>query len=385
MTQLLNAEVRKDLEVRGFSRRHFARIASVIGGAAALPFFNEAALAQSASGMYAAIPTDIVRINGNENPLGPCPEAVEAASRIVKYLNRYQPGNERGQLIDAVAESEGLKSENISVFSGSSDPLYRTTVAFTSPSKSLVMADPGYEAPYRAAEFIGASVHRVPLRPDYSHDVRAMVSADPNAGLFYICNPNNPTGTITSKEDIAWLIANKPKGSILLLDEAYIHFSEAEMGSPLVAQGKDVIVLRTFSKAYAMAGMRLGMALGRPDLLAKIAPFGGSATVPITAVVAATASIRSAGLIPARRKANAETRAGVFNFLEQKKFSYIPSSANFFMLETHRPGKELAAAMMKEKILIGRTWPVWPTKVRITVGSKEEMGRFQTALSKIMA
>ena len=236
------------------------------------------------------------------------------------------------------------------------------------------MADPGYEAPYRAAEFIGAKVHRVALRPDYSHDVKAMVAADPSAGLFYICNPNNPTGTITSKEDIAWLIANKPKGSILLLDEAYIHFSEAEMGSPLVAQGKDVIVLRTFSKAYALAGMRLGMALGRPDLLTKMAPFGGSAIVPITAVVAATASIRAAGLIPARRKANAETRAGVFNFLEQKKFSYIPSSTNFFMLETHRPGNELATAMMKEKILIGRTWPAWPTKCASPSDRKKRWG-----------
>jgi histidinol-phosphate aminotransferase len=116
-----------------------------------------------------------------------------------------------------------------------------------------------------------------------------------------------------------------------------------------------------------------------------MAPFGGGEILPMTAVVAATASIRANGLIPARRKANAETRAGVFNFLERQKFSYIPSSTNFFMLEARRPGAELAAAMIKEKILIGRTWPAWPTKVRITVGSKEEMGRFQVALSKIMA
>lgn len=385
MTTLLNAKVRKDLEARGFSRRHFARIVSIVGGASSLPFINEAALAQSASGMYTAIPTDIVRLNNNENPMGPCPEAVEAASRIVKYMNRYQPGNERAQLIEAVADAEGLKPENIDVFAGSSDALYRSIVAFTSPSRSLVSADPGYEPPYRTAEFIGAKVHRVPLRSDYSHDVKAMVAADPNAGLFYICNPNNPTGTITSREDIAWLLANKPKDSILLLDEAYIHFSDAETGSPLVAQNKDLIVLRTFSKAYALAGMRLGMAMGRPDLLAKIVPFGGGEVVPMIAVVAATASMGAAGLIPARRKANAETRTDVFNFLEQKKFPFIRSSTNFFMLETHRPGKELTAALLKEKILIGRTWPVWPTKVRVTVGSKEEMERFQTALSKVIA
>jgi histidinol-phosphate aminotransferase len=210
-----------------------------------------------------------------------------------------------------------------------------------------------------------------------------MVAADPNAGLFYLCNPNNPTGTVTPKEDIAWLMENKPKDSMLLLDEAYIHFSTAEMGSPWVAQGKDVIVLRTFSKAYGMAGLRMGMALARPDLLEKMAPYGAGSFLPMTGVVAATASIKSARLVAERRAANAKTREMVFNFLEEKKFSYVPSTTNFFMLEANRPGKELAAAMMKEKVMIGRTWPAWPTKSRVTIGSMEEMKRFQAALLKV--
>ena len=385
MTQSLNRNVQEELLSRGFSRRNFGRIVSMMGAGAALPFYNEAALAQQASGVYGVISPDVVRINGNENPLGPCPEAVDAATRITRYLNRYQPTNELDQFKTAVAESEGLKVDNVSAFAGSSDPLYRITLAFTSPTRSLVMGDPGYEASGRAADFIGAKVHRIPLRADYSHDVKAMVAADPKAGMFYICNPNNPTGTITSKEDIEWLLANKPKGSILLLDEAYIHFSNAEMGSPWVAQGKDVIVLRTFSKAYGMAGLRMGMALGRPDLLSKMMPYGAGGFLPMTGVVAATASIKAPGLVPARRKQNASTRETVFNFLEQKKFAYVPSTTNFFMLEANRPGKELAAAMVKEKVLIGRTWPAWPTKVRITIGSAEEMKRFQAALSKVMA
>jgi histidinol-phosphate aminotransferase len=379
----LSQEVQQSLMSRGFSRRQFSRIVSMMGAGAALPFYNEAALAQSASGVYGVIPSDVVRINGNENPLGPCPEAVEAATKITRYLNRYQPTNELDQFKTAVAEAEGLKPENVAPFAGSSDPLYRITLAFTSPTRSLVMGDPGYEASGRAAEFIGARVHRIPLRADYSHDVKAMLAADPNAGLFYICNPNNPTGTITSKSDIEWLLANKPKGSILLLDEAYIHFSTAEMGSPWVAQQKDIIVLRTFSKAYGMAGLRMGMALARPDLLAKMMPYGAGGFLPITGLVAATASVKVPTLVPARRKANADTRETVFNFLEQKKFSYVPSSTNFFMLEANRPGKELTEAMMKQKVLIGRTWPVWPTKVRVTIGSPEEMKRFQSALLKV--
>jgi histidinol-phosphate/aromatic aminotransferase/cobyric acid decarboxylase-like protein len=150
-------------------------------------------------------------------------------------------------------------------------------------------------------------------------------------------------------------------------------------------KGRDIIVLRTFSKAYGMAGFRLGMAFGRPDLLAKMQPYGAGGFLPITGVVAATASIKAQGLVPARRKANAATRESVFNFLEQKKFSYIPSSTNFFLLEANRPGKDMAAAMLKEKVLIGRTWPAYPTKVRITIGSADDMKRFQTALLKVMA
>lgn len=383
MPQFLQTEMQENLVSRGFSRRHFARIASVMMGGAALPFYNEAALAQQASGVYGAVSPDMVRINGNENPLGPCPEAVEAAIKITPYLNRYQPANEVEQFKKSVAESEGLKPENVSAFAGSSDPLYRITLAFTSPTKSLVMGDPGYEASGRAAEFIGAKVHRIPLRQDYSHDVKAMLAADPNAGMYYICNPNNPTGTITPKADIEWLMEKKPKDSILLLDEAYINFSNAEMGSPWVAQGKDIIVLRTFSKAYGMAGLRMGMALGRPDLLAKMMPYGAGGFLPMTGLVAATASIKAPGLVPARRKANADTRESVFNFLEQKKFSYVPSTTNFFMLEANRPGGELAKALIKDKVLIGRTWPAWPTKVRVTIGSPEDMKRFQSAMLKI--
>jgi histidinol-phosphate aminotransferase len=388
MKSKLTPDLEKSFLDRGFSRRQFGRITSLLTAGATLPFFNEAALAQrSASGVLNEMPPDAVRIAGNENPVGPCPQAVEAASAVIPLLNRYLPTNEIGEFKKTVAELEGLKPENVMPWAGSSDPLHRATLAFTSPARSLVMGDPGYEASGKSAEFIGSKVIRVPLKKDYTHDVRAMVAADPNAGMFYVCNPNNPTGTITPKEDIEWLLNNKPKGSVLLLDEAYIHFSHAEMGSPWVVASKDIVVLRTFSKAYGMAGMRMGMSLSRPDLLDKIMPYGASGTnfLPITSVVAATASLRVQTLVPERRKLIADVREQTFNFLEQNKFSYIPSQTNFFLLEAHRPGRELAVAMAKEKIFIGRTWQAWPTKVRVTVGSASDMKRFQSALLKVMA
>jgi len=369
---------------RGFSRRHLGRISSLLTAGAALPFYNEFALAQFATGRLGVpMPPDAVRISSNENPLGPCKEALEAIAKVAPFGGRYSPNNEQGVFMKAVAEVEGLKMDSIAVYAGSSDPLHRTVCAFTSPTKSLVMGDPGYEAGARAAEVIGAKVIRVPLRKDYSHDVKAMIAADPNAGVFYICNPNNPTGTLTSKEDIEYILANKPKGSILLLDEAYIHFSDAPLGSYLVAQEKDVIILRTFSKAYGMAGIRAGLALGKPDLLDQMRPFGAG-MLPITGIAAATASLKVKNLVAERRSINAKVRENTFNFLEQKKYTYVPSVSNKFMLFCGKPGGEVAKAMAKEKIFIGRVWPAWPNHVRVSIGTQAEMEKFKTALVKVM-
>lgn len=159
-----------------------------------------------------------------------------------------------------------------------------------------------------ALKFIGAKVVNVPLKNGtWDHDVRGMLAAAPNAGLFYICNPNNSTGTLTSRSDIEYLVANKPQGSVVMIDEAYIHISKnAVPCSDMAAAGKDVIVLRTFSKLYGMAGLRAGAAFGRPDLLRKITLYSAGA-MPVTAMVGATASIQSKNLVPERRKIMTET------------------------------------------------------------------------------
>jgi histidinol-phosphate aminotransferase len=374
----------KDALHRGFSRRQLGRIAALVSGAAAMPFYNEYAFAQRAPGMRRAFDPDAVRISSNENPLGPCAEACEAIAGIAKFGGRYSPHNEQGDFIQAVAGMEGLKPDYITAYAGSSDPLHRTVCAFTSPTRSLVMGDPGYEAPARSAQFIGAKVYNVPLTKDYRHDVKAMLAADPNAGLYYICNPNNPTGTLTPREDIEYLLANKPKGSVLLLDEAYVHFAEVEPMSSLVADGKDVVILRTFSKAYGMAGIRAGQAMARPDLLAKLRPYGAG-MLPITGLVAATTSMKTKDLIPQRRKINGGVRADVFEFMDAKKIEYIKSQSNCFMMQCNRPGGEIATAMAKQKVYIGRVWKSMPTYVRVTVGTQAEMDKFKAALITAMA
>jgi len=324
-----------------------------------------------------------VMINANENPLGPCKEAAEAMMKIIAKGGRYNY-NITDDFKTAMAETEGLKENYVQPFAGSSAPLHQSVLAFTSPTKPYVMADPGYESGASAARFIGAKVIKVPLRKDFSHDVKAMVAADSNAGLIYICNPNNPTGTLTTREDIEWALENKPKGSVILLDEAYTHIAGAKFGSDLVAKDKDLIILRTFSKIYGMAGLRAGAALGRPDLLQKITPFSSGA-LPITGMLGASVSLRTKGLVEERRKIIKDVREDVFAFMDKHKFKYVPSVSNKFMADTGRPGEEVIQALRQEKVYIGRLWPSWPNHVRVSIGTHEEMEKFKAAYLKVMA
>lgn len=387
MSANLTPELRADFVRRGFSRRNFGRIASVLTAGAALPFYNEHALAQLS--MVRNMPADAVKINANENPMGPCPEAADAIYNVVKKGGRYMY-EDTYELSETLAGQEGVKfgykgdESYIDVYAGSSAPLHQAVLAFCSKERPFVKADPGYEAGERAAKFIGARTVNVPLKKGtWDHDVRAMLAAEPNGGLYYICNPNNPTGTLTKREDIEWLVANKPKGAIVLVDEAYIHISPSAVScSDMVAKDKDVLVLRTFSKLYGMAGLRAGAALARPDILEKMKPYTAGA-MPITGMVGATASLKVKTLVPERRKIMADNRNDTFDFLTAQKIEFVPSESNCFMMDVKRPGKDFYAAMAKQNVYIGRAWPVWPTHVRVSVGSKQEMAKFKEAVVKV--
>ncbi len=386
MSEFLNAEQKVDLLRRGFTRRNFGRVASVVTAGVALPFYNEHALAQLS--MVRNMPSDAVKINANENPLGPCPEAADAIQSVVKNGGRYMYETTY-DLSETLANVEGVKfsykpeESYVEAYAGSSAPLHQAVLAYTSKDRPFVKADPGYEAGERAAKFIGAKTVNVPLRKGtWDHDVKAMLAAAPNGGLYYICNPNNPTGTLTKREDIEWLVANKPKDAIVLVDEAYIHISPSAVKcTDMVAADKDVLVLRTFSKLYGMAGLRAGAALARPDILAKIRPYSAGA-MPITGMVGANASLKVKNLVTERRKIMGDNREDTFNFLASKNVDFIPSESNCFMMNVKRPGKDFYADMAKQGVYIGRVWPIWPEHVRVSIGTREEMAKFKTAFNK---
>ena len=364
-----------------FSRRSFLHLSAAASATAAFRVMTEPMLAHAAR--RRPHDKDAVLIDSNENPLGPCQAARDAMAAILPLGGRYSD-NLTDELVQTFASMEGLNVDHIACTVGSTPPLSLSVLAFTSPQKSYVTADPGFETGMHMADVTGARTVKIPLTKTYAHDVKAMLAAGPDAGVFYICNPNNPTGTLTPHSDIEYLVANKPKDSVVLVDEAYIHLTESPSALDLVKAGKDVIVLRTFSKVYGMAGIRCGFIVARPDLIDKVMERGGLNFMPVTAVVAATASLKDAALVPERRRINATIRQQTFQWLDRNGYSYIPSESNCFLLDTKRPGKDVRDAMAKENVLIGRIWPIMPTCVRITVGTQQEMERFQAAFQKVM-
>jgi histidinol-phosphate/aromatic aminotransferase/cobyric acid decarboxylase-like protein len=391
----LTSKLTDSLLQRGFSRRQIARIA--MGATAAIPFFNEFALAQQAEQQAApgarragrggggAYDPEVVRITSNENPMGPCKEGLEALYKVAPMGWRYRPQGDNLEFDSLLASTENVPQDHVIAFPGSSIPLANSAAAFTSPTRSWVMGGPGYGS--GAGRFIGAKTIKVPLRKDYSHDVEAMIKADPNAGAFYICNPNNPTGTLTPRKDLEYILANKPKDAVLIIDEAYVHFAGPEnMSTDLVKADKDVVVLRTFSKIYGMAGLRAGAVYGRPDLIGKIREFGGAGFMPVTATACAAASMKvGPSLMKERLGINKKNRDLAFEHLEKVGVSYIPSGTNFFMMQVKgMTGQQVNTAMATHKVQIGRVWQEWPQMVRVTVGSYEEMGKFNAALDLVL-
>ena len=351
-------------------RRSFLRNASI--ATAAFAAFSESQFAFAQVRHHGPLAKDAVFLNSNENPLGPCEAARAAMAESIAQSGRYHDELAE-ELTNLFASQNGLKPEYVQPYAGSSQPLSYCVSAFCSRQNGLVIGDPGYEAATRTAKVIGAPVATVPLAKD---------GATP--GLYYVASPNNPTGTITSRADIEYLLANKPQGSILVLDEAYIHFSDATPCLDLPAADKDIVVLRTFSKLYGMAGARLGLVIARPDLLHRISDQGGWTFCPVPATRAGIASLQDTQLVSKRKQINAAVLKETLDWLRGEGYSFTASQANHFMVDVKRPNKSVIDAMAAKNVLVGRPLPVWPTHVRITVGTHDEMARFRTAFDEVM-
>ena len=320
-----------------------------------------------------------IKISSNENPRGPSPAALEAVRGRTTYAVGRYPDNIEA-LTDVIAKMYGAKPDNVWLGTGSGPELTAAARAFLSPSKHLVTGDPSYEAPVRDAKRIGATIKSIPLDRNLRLDLGAMAESSPGAGLIFVCNPNNPTSTVLPASAIASFVQRVKKASPnvgILIDEAYIDYSvdpPYPTSVPLALEYPGVFVMRTFSKAFGMAGLRLGYAIGQPQTLAALSDAWGMGSVNVLTAAAGIAALNDKAHMDKERLENKRIRDFTASSFKQMGFEVADSQTNFVFVNIRRPAKDFREACAKEGVLVGRDFPpLEKTHARISLGTWEEM------------
>jgi histidinol-phosphate aminotransferase len=366
---------------QSLSRRGFVQILGAGAAAAALrPHLVEAlrlAETPATSGV-------VVRLSSNENPYGPSPAAFNAMRQAFDLAWRY-PDEAADALVTELARIHGVPSDHVLLGNGSGEILKLCAAAFTGPGKPLVMADPTFEAIGRYARAAGAEVVKVPLTSDHRHDLQRMLPA--GAGLVYLCNPNNPTATLTPKAEVQAFLERVPAGTMVLVDEAYFHYAESgdyESVVPRIKDRPNLVVARTFSKIYGMAGLRCGYAVAQPKTIARLLEQHVWDNVNIMALVAARASLGDSGHVERSRRLNREVKSWLRSELTGMGFRSLPSETNFMMIDLRRDVGPVIDALQREGVEVGRRFPALPEHLRVTIGTRPQMEAFVAALRKVV-
>jgi histidinol-phosphate aminotransferase len=368
------------------SRRDFARLLGA-GAAAAVvrPPLSFAKPTQAAAMPLAE--GGIVRLSANENPYGPAPKAFQAITDSFGLACRY-PDEHNNVLIDKLAKLNGVNHDQILLGDGSGEILKLCAETFTGPQNGkLVAADPTFEAILNNASSNGAEVVKVPLTSSFQHNLPKMLDSA-KAGLIYVCNPNNPTASITPKNELRDFIATTPPQTMILVDEAYFHYADSPDYESVIALVKghpNLIVSRTFSKIYGMAGLRCGYCVAQKEAIDRLRRNQMWDSVNCMALAAATASLDDLDHVPNGQRLNREAKAFVTSELDKMGYEQIPSQANFIMFDCKRPVAPLIQAMKERKIHVGRLFPALPNHMRLTIGKKAEMESFVSAFKQVTA
>lgn len=368
-----------------FSRRQFGQsLSALFAGAYFSPKLIQGVTGGRLKGFSRS---DAILLNSNENPYGPAPSAIAAITGSEAVACRY-PDDLYSRAVRSVANLHHVGTENIALGCGSTEILRVCDAAFVGPDKQLVVAEPTFEAVTYYAQVSRASAVKVPLTSDFRHDLPAMAQASANGvGLVYICNPNNPTATINTRDEFADFLSKVPPSTYVLVDEAYFHFVEDPRYSSVVdmiPQHANLVVTRTFSKVYGMAGMRLGYAVAQKETIEamhrEILFDNGNAAV----LSAAVASLADANIVPTNKKRLNSTRNLVTSQLTKSGYRVIPSHANFFMVDTGNDVKPVIEAFHERKIIVGRKFPSMGNWLRVSVGKPDEMQKFLAAFREIV-
>src|SRR4029077_16121781 len=329
----------------------------------------------------------VVRLRANENPYGPSPQAHAAMNGSFDVCCRY-PDEANDALIEKIAKINGVNREQIVLGDGSSEILKLCAETFTGPTEGkLIAADPTFEAILEYSKACGGEVVKVPLTPDFHHDL-AKMGAAAQKGLIYICNPNNPTASITPKADLHEFIAKTSPETMILVDEAYFHYADSpdyESVIPMVKDHPNLVVARTFSKIYGMAGLRCGYCVAQPETIKKMHGFQMWDSVNIMALAAANASLDDEAQVTNGRKMNSEAKSYTLSELDKLGYKSIPSQANFIMFDCRKPGVPIIQSMKEKNVAVGRLFPAYPNHMRLTIGKKSEMESFVSAFKQVMA
>ena len=361
-----------------WSRRQFMQSTALAAPTLVLARGREA----SASGAFSqrAATGGLLRLDSNENAAGPCASAIEAITGATRLSHVY-PFRFEGALQRAIAARQGVSSSNVMVGCGSSEVLLNAVLAFTDEKRGLLAPVPTFEEPARRARQLGRLVRDVPVRADLQVDLDAMASHVPDAGLVFLCNPNNPTSVALPLDDVRAFVADALRRSpdvVVLVDEAYIEYADgAGVASalPLALESPRVLVSRTFSKMYGMAGLRVGYAMGQPSLLERLAAWSLPMSVNTVGLHAAVAALEDDGFEARERQRNAEARAFTVSQLSALGVRTAPSHANFVMADVKRDTAGFRRACLEQGVAVGRPFPPLDTWSRISVGTMDEMKR----------
>lgn len=361
------------------SRRRFAHLLSISAIAAAVrpPIFASAATTGPTNG--------VVRLSANENPYGPSPRALQAMNEAFSLAWRY-PDEQNEVLIDSLAKLNEVDHDQILLGDGSSEILEICAAAFTDRSRNLVAADPTFEAILNYAKNGGAEVVKIPLTSSFAHDLSKMGAAG-KGGLIYVCNPNNPTASVTPKEKLTNFIAQTPSETMILVDEAYFHFADSpdyESVIPLIKEHSNLIVARTFSKIYGMAGLRCGYCVAQKQTIDRMRPHQMWDSVNCMALAAANVSVGDTDQVANGRRRNREIRDFTVAQLDAMGYKSIPSQANFIMVDVRRPVVPLIQALKDKSVHVGRLFPALPNHMRVTIGKRTEMEVFLAAFRQVV-
>jgi len=332
----------------------------------------------------------MIRIDSNENPNGPGKHALDAITQHLNESNRY-PVKGEDDLIQVLAKVHGLKAENFILGCGSGELLRAAVFAFTSPTRALVAPEPTFEAPANFAKFLNHPVNAPKVDSKLALDLVAMTDAARGAGLVYFCNPNNPTATVYGKADVDAYVERVMRASpdaVILIDEAYHEYvanPDYRTAIPLALANPRVVVTRTFSKVFGMAGLRAGYAVGQPETLKKMSAWLLGSNVNQLALMAATTTVADASHIADEVRRNKETRAFTRQFFEKAGYTVHASEANFMMVDIRRDAKAFKAECIKHNVAIGRSFPAVPNYARVSIGTMAEMTKALPVFRSVLA